>query len=110
MNKSKLFVSSTAAAAVISAIGFAYAQTAPNSPSGSPTNPQTQNQGMTPDQSTTVTPATPRMQNQSPSTATGRMNRDTTGMQNNARTNADGTTSDNTRNMGSERVARADRN
>ncbi len=111
MNISKLLASSTVAVTVISGIGFAYAQTSPYSPSGATTSPQTQNQGMTPGvtptQSTTGTPSTPTMQNQSPSTSTGSMNNRNTGMPNSDRTGAVGATTDN---MGNERAARADRN
>jgi len=113
MNVSKILASGTVAAAVMGAIGFAHAQTSPYTPSGTSTNPQTQTQGVTPAESTTSTPATPgnpNMQNQSRSTATGRMNNSTTDTANNPRTGAAGTRADGSGNMGNERVARADRN
>ena len=100
MNVSKYLVSTASAVAVIGAISFAYAQT----------SPQTQNQGMTPAQSTPATPSTPGMRDQAPDTATGSMNNSSPGMSNSNRAGAAGTTATDTGNMANERTARADRN
>lgn len=109
MNASKLLITSAAAAAMVGALGFAVAQTGTGNTTG--TNPQTQNQGATPDQPMTTQPSTTGTMNRDGTTGT--MNRDatnadnmnsgTTGMNRRNRTNADGS-------MSTERAARADRN
>ena len=113
MNASKLLSISAAAAAMIGAIGFATAQTGTGNTTG--TNPQTQNQGATPNQPSSTQPSNTGTINRDGAT-TGTLNRDatnadnmnnmnngTTGMNRRNRTNADGS-------MSTERAARADRN
>ena len=86
MNASKLLITSAAAAAMVGALGFAVAQTGTGNTTG--TNPQTQNQGATPDQPSSTQPYNSGTINRD-GTTTGTMNRDgTTGTM-----NRDGTTS-----------------
>lgn len=100
MNTSKFLASTAAAVMVAGSIGFAYAQTAAQD--STPKQSEQQYQGTTPAQTGPAT-VNPNMNIQRQGGATDGMDRSTTGGMGRS------TTGD-TRNMGNERLARADRN
>lgn len=104
MKLSKILVSSAAAASVVGAIGFAYAQTySPTTPTTPGNNPQTQIDVQVP---APASPTDTNTQNQRRNSSTG-----TTGsMNDNTRMSGDNSTSSIDNNRSTERMARADRN